>query len=588
MYKRLLLKDSLFEMALLAVLVGIIAGLGAVVFRAMIGFFHNIAFLGKLSFFYNANEHTPSSPWGAAIILVPVVGSIFVSFLIQKFAPEAKGHGVPEIVDSIYYNRGIIRPVVAVVKSLASALTISTGGSVGREGPIAQIGASFGSTLGQIIRMPDWQRITLVGAGAGAGIAATFNTPIGGLLFAIELIIPEISARSLIPVALATGTATSIGRIFFGDTPSFNIPALTLPTVHALQAGVFITYAFLGLMLGMAALLFILAIYGMEDLFEKMPGNYYTRHMFGMLMIGLMMYLFMSWFGHYYIQGVGYSTVQDILMKNLTVPSLLLLLFGAKLLATSITLGSGGSGGIFSPSLFLGATLAGGYGLLLNHAYPTLQLDIVGMAVVGMAGFVGAATGAVMTAIVMIFEMTRDYNIIIPLMITVSIAYGIRRLLFDDSIYSLKLTRRGHTIPQSMQTYWSVSQTAGSVVSRPIAQAANDEELLEVASRVARTPHILLTEDGIVKGVLSAEQIRKARRSNMKLTDLAGSPYIVVAAGTSLLDVFTMMRNKDAEVAIITQDGELENVEDVMGILSLAEVARATNLPPHISQSNPS
>ena len=164
----------------LAVLVGVIAGLGAVVFRGLIGLFHNLLFLGKLSVIYDANLHTPTSHWGAGVVLVPILGALVVAFLVKNFAPEAKGHGVPEVMDAIYYNKGVIRPIVAVIKSLASAVTIGSGGSVGREGPIVQIGSSFGSTLGQLLRLPAWQRITMLAAGAGGGIAATFNTPIGG------------------------------------------------------------------------------------------------------------------------------------------------------------------------------------------------------------------------------------------------------------------------------------------------------------------------------------------------------------------------------------------------------------------------
>ena len=193
-------------------------------FAALIGFVHNILFLGHASFVYDASVFTPPSPWGALVILVPVIGSLGVTAIVNTFAPEAKGHGVPEVMDAIFYQRGIIRPIVAVAKSAASALAIGSGAAIGREGPIIQIGSAMGSTLGQIIAMPMAQRITLVGAGAGAGIAATFNTPIGGVLFATELMLPEVSANTFLPVALATGTATIIGRLFFGSQPAFAVP----------------------------------------------------------------------------------------------------------------------------------------------------------------------------------------------------------------------------------------------------------------------------------------------------------------------------------------------------------------------------
>jgi CIC family chloride channel protein len=207
----------------------------AVAFRGMIAVFQNLFSLGKLSVFYDANAHTPASPWGPFVILVPVVGALGVAFLVQNFAPEAKGHGVPEVMHAIYYNKGVIRPVLAVIKSLVSALSIGTGGSVGREGPIIQIGSSFGSTVGQLLRMPSWQLITLIAAGAGGGIAATFNTPIGGLLFALEIMLHEVSVRTLVPVAIATATATYIGRIFFSSHPSFFIPRFETPHFHVMS-----------------------------------------------------------------------------------------------------------------------------------------------------------------------------------------------------------------------------------------------------------------------------------------------------------------------------------------------------------------
>jgi CIC family chloride channel protein len=233
---------------LLAVLVGLVSGVGAVVFRGLIAAIHNLLFLGQFSFIYDANVHTPPSPWEFLVIFVPVVGAAGVAFLVGNFAPEAKGHGVPEVMDAIYYNNGVIRPVVALIKSLASALSIGSGGSVGREGPIVQIGSSFGSTLGQIISMPPWQRITLIAAGAGGGIAATFNTPIGGILFALELMLHEVSARTLIPLAIATATATYVGRLAFGPYASFVIPALETRYFHVTNFWLLLWFVGLGIL----------------------------------------------------------------------------------------------------------------------------------------------------------------------------------------------------------------------------------------------------------------------------------------------------------------------------------------------------
>jgi CIC family chloride channel protein len=442
-----------FNLGLLTIIVGAIAGMGAVVFRGLIAVIHNLMFLHKFSVFYDANVHTPASPWGAFVILIPIIGALGVVFLVKNFAPEAKGHGVPEVIDAIYYSKGIIRPIVAVIKSLASALSIGSGGAVGREGPIIQIGASFGSTLGQLLKITAWQRVTLIAAGAGGGIAATFNTPIGGILFALEIMMFEISVRTLVPVSIATVTATYIGQLFFGAHPSFVVPGLETPYYNVASPWGLLPYFGLGAIMGLVSVAYIKSIYGMEDFFEKhIKSSYYLRHVVGMMVVGLMMYIMYRAFGHYYIEGVGYSTVQDVLDGHLSIVLLLLLLFALKLLAVSMTLGSGASGGIFSPGLFMGATLGGAYGIAINAIFPGLGVSPPAFAVAGMAGVIGGSTGAAMTAIVMIFEMTRDYTVIIPMTITVAVSYAIRKRFMESTIYTEKLVRRGHFKPGDLQT----------------------------------------------------------------------------------------------------------------------------------------
>lgn len=442
---------SALSFFLLSIIIGIVAGFGAVAFRGLIALFHNLSFLGKFSFSYNANVHTAASPWGPFIILVPIAGALIVVFLIKNFAPEAKGHGVPEVIDAIYYKKGIIRPVVALIKSIASALSIGIGGSVGREGPIIQIGASFGSTVGQVLRMTVWQRITIIAAGAGGGIAATFNTPIGGILFAIEIMMHEVSVRTLVPVSIATVVATYIGQLFFGAHPSFIVPSLETAYFQTTSPWILVTYVGLGIIMGLISVLYLKSIYWFEDIFEKyIKVSYYLRHALGMALVAVTFYLLLRAFGHYYIQGVGYATVQDVLEGNLNIVLLLLLLFVLKLLAVSLTLGSGASGGIFSPGLFMGATMGAVYGIVLSAIFPSLSITPPAFAVAGMAGVIGGSTGAAMAAIVMIFEMTRDYTVIMPMAITVAVSYLIRRKFTASTIYTEKLLRRGHTIPQEL------------------------------------------------------------------------------------------------------------------------------------------
>jgi H+/Cl- antiporter ClcA len=377
-----------------------------------------------------------------------------------------------------------------VIKSLASALSIGTGAAVGREGPIIQIGAALGSTLGQMIRMAPWQRITLVAAaaGAGAGIAATFSTPIGGVMFAIELMMPELSARTFLPVALATGTATFIGRIYFGIHPTLAIPTEFLTSQHPATFDALILFALLGALIGLAATAFVRGLTLAEELFEHIQ-NRYLRHVVGMLALGILIYVLFRTAGHYYVEGVGYSTIQAVLTGGFTLPSLLILLFVAKLCATSISLGSGSSGGIFSPALFMGATIGGAFGALLTAVHPVEGVTTTTSAIVGMAAMVGGGTGAAMTAVTMIFEMTRDYDLVMPSIVAVALAIGTRRLLSVENIYTIKLVGRGHFVPKALHANMFLVRRAGAVMERDVtvvsAEADSDAFLRQHANEPA-------------------------------------------------------------------------------------------------------
>lgn len=451
-------------MFFMAILVGTIAGFGAVVFRGMIAFFHNLFFLGKLSVHYIATAHTAPSPWSWGIVFVPVIGAIIVAWLVKTFAPEAKGHGVPEVIYAIYHKSGFIRPVVAVVKSLASSLSIGTGGSIGREGPIIQIGAAFGSALGTWVKMPDRQRVVLIAAGAGGGIAATFNAPLGGFAFAIELMMVSVSPKALMPVALATGIATYIGQYFFGVHASFFVPNMFLPAKHLADFWPLCFFIPFGVIMGFVGLLFIKAIYKFEDIFDGMPGNYYTRHMLGMLIVGIMFYLFMKFTGYYYIQGVGYATIVDVISNVILDPWFLLLLFATKLLATCLTLGSGASGGIFSPSLYMGATLGYFLGIIVKIFFPESFLGPVDFAVVGMACMVASTTGAIVCGTIIVLEMTQDYKVVLPMLIAAGLALAIRKYYSNSSIYTMKLLRRGFLVPEGLQSSLIVQEHAENIM----------------------------------------------------------------------------------------------------------------------------
>ncbi|HEY5036780.1 MAG TPA: chloride channel protein [Chthoniobacterales bacterium] len=542
---------------LLAVVIGLVGGCGAAVFRGMIGFFHNLLFLGKLSVFYDASVHTRPSPWGWLIIFVPVIGAVGVTWLVRTFAPEARGHGVPEVMDAIYYNKSVIRPIVAVVKALASAFSIGSGGSVGREGPIIQIGSAFGSSVGQWLRIPAWQRTTLIAAGAGAGIAATFNTPIGGVLFAAELLLHEISVWTLVPVVIATASASYVGRYFFGPNPAFAIPELRVSYFHLTHPLLLIAYVGLGLIIGLVSVVYIRSIYLFEDFFDRTIRNPYLRHMSGMLLLGVIMYVLLRQTGYYHIEGVGYATIQGVLSGTLTSVWLLLLLFALKIFATSLTLGSGASGGVFSPALFIGATLGSAYGIILQHIFGGAIISPVAFAVVGMAGIVGGTTGAAITAIVMIFEMTLDYGVVVPMTITVAIAYGVRKVISNESIYTLKLARRGHRMPSAMQANIQYMRPARELTHAGVIRLPADMTLPELAIILPSYPAdacFVAMDDKQITGVITINAAFKAvRRPRQEVTvsDIASQGYAVISADTSVFEILTKIRLDGTEVFLM-------------------------------------
>jgi CIC family chloride channel protein len=424
--------------------------------------------------------------------------------------------------------------------------------------------------MGQLLRLPSWQKVTLIAAGAGGGIAATFNTPIGGVLFALEIIMPEFSARTLVPVVTATATATYVGRLFFGPHPSFFIPALEMTFFRLTNPVVLLAYAALGAITGLVSALFISSIYGFQHFFEhRVKGGYYIQHAAGMLMVGLMMYAFMSRFGHYYLEGVGYATIQDVLASVQFPLYLLILLFAGKLLATSLTLGSGASGGIFSPALFLGATAGAAYGVVLHRLFPALDIAVPAFAVVGMGGVVAGTTGAAMAAIVMIFEMTLDYTIIIPMTLTVAISYAVRRSVIRDSIYTRKLVLRREFVPESLRGDLQFARTAASIMNSQVGIVPAATRLHELPKKTNES-FVVVEEDGTVGGAVTSERLADMGGANptAAVGDIAQRNYIVALPVDSVWKVVAAMRSTSSEFALVaSQDGDL-SANSVQGIIT--------------------
>lgn len=570
---------GLVQLSFFGFVIGVLTGFGAVFFRGLIAAIHNLFFLGIFSVHYDANLFTPPAPWGAWVILAPVIGGMLVTALVTNFAPEARGHGVPEVMDAIYYREGLIRPIVAAIKSLASALSIGSGAAVGREGPIIQIGASLASSLGQVFALEPWQRITLVAGGAGAGIAATFNTPIGGVLFAIELMMPEVSPRTFLPVALATGTATFVGNWLLGTQPAFAVPPLPALGQHAVSVVTLALYGALGAVMGVAAAAFVRALTAAEDVFDGIR-NPYLRHATGMLIVGLVMYAFFYFFGHYYIEGVGYATVQAVLTGQLAPLAILPLLYVGKLAATSISLGSGASGGIFSPSLYMGATLGGAFGLLIDKVFPLPDANIATFAIVGMAAMVAGGTGAAMTAVTMIFEMTRDYALVMPMILAAALSIGIRRILSRENIYTVKLVSRRHLIPKALHANMFLVRHASDIMNKDIVILPVDADFdafLRLPENRGAMKHVVVIRDNRIFGVLrvntSLRRGLEAAYTGVTLGDVAQRDFTIAREDDIAFEVIKRMWRRGVTMAVVVSGAGVPTSADVRGVITKEHVA---------------
>ncbi len=417
---------------ILAAVIGIGGGLGAVLFRALIGLAHSL--------FLESGQLWLGTLSGRSWLLpaIPAFGGLLVGLLTYFLAKEAKGHGVPEVIAAVAEAGGIIRTRVVIVKALASAICIGSGGSVGREGPIVQIGSAWGSSLGQVFRIPRHKLRVLVGCGAAAGISATFNAPIAGLLFALEVILGEFTIHVFTPIIISSVLATAVAQWFLGKELAFIIPAYQL--VHPIEL---LHYIVVGFSIGIAAVLFTKTLYKTEDLFDAIPIPEYVKPIIGGLIVGTM-----GIFVPYSLNhdpaffGVGYEAITNALLNNLSLKVLCIYLV-TKIIATSLTLGSGGSGGVFAPSLFIGAMLGGIFGHGFQALFPGITAPPGAYALVGMAAMVGGTTHAPLTATLIIFEMTNSYATILPIMLAAGISTIVANFISQESIYTLKLARRG-------------------------------------------------------------------------------------------------------------------------------------------------
>lgn len=528
----------------IAIVIGVLAGLGSAAFMYSLRGIH--------VFFFNGIGTTLDFLGPSAVLFLPALGALLVGPLLARFAPEARGHGVPEVMTAVATRGGLIRGRVAVVKIVASAITLGSGGSAGQEGPMVQIGAAVASATGQRLRIPArWMR-TIVACGAAGGLSAVFNAPIGGALFALEVITGELTP-AFGAVILSSVSATAVSRMIFGNYPSFTVPSYELVSTWELPF-----YGILGIAAGFASAAFIRTLYWFEHRFDRWRLPALGKIVVGGLVIGLI--------GRFLpeIFGTGTETIEAATWGRLS-PLLLFILVPVKILATSITIASGGSGGVFGPAMYIGAMLGGAFGWLAHAVFPDFAAGSGPYALVGIGAVLGGSALAPLTAIVLLFEMTDDYRIILPIMIATVLSIVVTRKIVGESIYTLKLREEKIPYYAAAELERAHAATARLAMRRdvPVVAASSDvASALYTAVQAKAQALPVVDGDGAVAGVVSLEALALAATQ-----DRAGevarvmTPAEKVTPDARLDDLLTRLGERDLDaLVVIGADGRPDGI----------------------------
>jgi chloride channel protein, CIC family len=545
---------------LLAALVGVLGGFGAALFRELIWLFKGLSFPGGASL-----EALSEAPW-YAICLPPAIGGLIVGPLVYFLAREAKGHGIPEVMNAVANRGGRIRRRVMAIKTLASAITIATGGSAGREGPIVQIGAGLGSSVGQFLGFEGNRLIILLGCGAAAGMAATFNAPIAGVILAVEVIIGSAAISVFSPIVVASVMGTIVARLWYGNEPAF----VDVPEYHLASPYEIGLYVLLGLLAGVAATVFIRGIVLIEDMFEKITLPGWFTPVIGGAVVGAVALVFPQ------VLGVGYETIDFALHGGasgvfppgfLGVMATLAILIVVKVFCTGMTLGSGGSGGVFAPAMVVGACLGCAFGLGAERFFPGQTGGAGAYALVGMGAVLAGATHAPVTAIIMLFEMTSNYTIILPLMLACIISVVVSNALYPTSIFTTRLVRRKVRLRGSFESELMRNSQVRALL-RPVAETVTQATPLQEILR--RSLSGSLVQQYVVDGKNRPVGVITLQRIKELLAEGDIDDNLVIAADIMRPSVTTVKLDDTLEILmshmarIDTEEMPVVNAEGVI------------------------
>jgi chloride channel protein, CIC family len=528
-----------------ALVVGAIGGLVAQGLIELIYFFTNLFFYGRISF---AQVYPTGNHLGLWVILIPCIGALVVGLLIYFFEPTLKGHGIPEAMEAVLFGHSRMRLRVAILKPLATALAIGTGGPFGAEGPIIQTGGAIGSLLGQRLGLTPYYRRVLLASGAAAGMAATFTAPLAGILVAIELLLFELRARSFIPVALAASVATGVRVHFAGWAPLFPMPEYKITGMRELWL-----FALMGILMGVVGIVMIRVLSWLEDFFDRLPIKYAAiwSPVIGAVILGVIGYFYPRAFG------TSYDTIRDMLNDHMTAGSLVGAAV-AKFWALVISLGSGTTGGVFAPSLVVGGGLGAVFGMVFKHLLPTLVSDPGFYSLVAMAAVFGGIARAPFTSIVFLFELSHNPNSLLPLIICVMISDGFVRLFSRDSIMTVKLVKRGLIVLQDYSVPVLMRARIDQVMRKQFNVVEADEELRAVIEKfipgeIGFIP--VVNASGVLLGIVEAHDLLRIEPPDHHFTmrELARQDFVIAYPGESVDRVHRDMMLKNVENVVVVE-----------------------------------
>lgn len=554
------------------VVIGVGSGLGAVVFRRLIGFF---------TWFFFTEYARWTQPLGSLrYVTIPVLGALLFGPMIWRWAREARGHGVPEVMEAIALHGGRIRPVVAIVKSLASSIDIGSGGAVGREGPIAQIGAALGSILGQRAHLSPRLMRLLVAAGTAGGIAATFNAPIAGALFGMEIILHEFSTESFVAMGLSAAVATVTSWPFLGTRPLFLLPhGLTLHSPYDL-----LLFGLLGVLATFVGVGYTRLLYWTEDRFNQWHLHEAVKPAAGALLLGILITFMPP------VRGLGYHVMAQVFSQRMALGTMALFLVG-KFAASVLTLGSGGSGGIFTPTLYMGTMLGGVFGILAVHLFPGIVGMPAGYALVGAAAVFTAAARAPLTGVIIVMEMSQNYVLALPLIVGVVVATRFSDLLLAESIYTLKLVRRGVRILRdtAVDVFQQMAVRDAMITEVPVISA--NVSVAAAARRFVseRRSSFPVVQDGRLRGIVTVTDLERAHDEPDQTFTVQGvmtTDVVVAYPDEPLRDAVHRLNHADIGQLLVV---DAENPDHLIGLLRRVDVVHSleSKMGPSPEQTEP-